>query len=242
MSTDSPRTLGYRRFLRLTGSDSRGPAPAPHRLLGFEGPRSRPVLDSAPSEITVTADHSNSMNDPAVVKRCVILVAPGEHPPQPLMNLLGEDGGTPHELIRAEHPLIALAQLGTLERGRRMRSAWAPAQAEQTILVVVNRDSWRDLSPLYGSIRQFMPAVGIWVCTERIAIEIYAGLGETAASGPTTATPEPSGEESGTSSGSPDPPLDSTDGIELTDEERRDILGLREDLDRDPPGGGPSTP
>ena len=182
------------------------------------------------------------MNDPAVVKRCVILVAPNEHPPQPLMNLLGEDGGTPHELIRAEHPLIALAQLSSLERGRRVRSAWAPAQTEQTILVVVNRDSWRDLSPLYGSIRQFMPAVGIWVCTERIAIEIYAGLSEGAPEVEDT-TPSPRSDEGSVAPpGAMDVPADSTDPIELTDEERRDILGLRDDLDQDPPDGDRSAP
>ena len=235
-----------RRFLRLGGSDSKGTSSSKSALLRFGRHPAGPVLDSTQSEINVTSDPSNPIDENAVTKRCVILVAPNEHPPQPLVNLLGDQPDTAHEIIRAEHPLTALARLASLERGRRMRSEWSPGEPEQTILVVVNRESWRDLSPLFESIRQLMPAVGIWVCTERIAIEIYAGESNDETAVLEEESPEATPESTAPPvNQTPEGPENDHDPATLTEDELQDLLDLYNDFEEDdqaPFDGGPSTP
>lgn len=234
-----------RRFLRLAGSDSKTTFASKSGLLRFGRHQAGPVLDSVPSEINVTADPSNPMDENAVTKRCVILVAPNEHPPQPLVNLLGDQAEPAHEIIRAEHPLIALARLASLERGRRMRSEWSPGEPEQTILVVVNRESWRDLSPLFESVRQLMPAVGIWVCTERIAIEIYAGESSNQSTMPEDVSPDATPEPAAPPVNQPlQAPETEDDPTSLTEDELRDLLDLYNDFEEDdqaPSDEGPPT-
>ncbi|MAC20048.1 MAG: hypothetical protein CMJ23_10320 [Phycisphaerae bacterium] len=235
-----------RRFLRLGGSDSKATSSSKSALLRFGRHQAGPVLDSRKSEINVTADLSNPMDENAVTKRCVILVAPNEHPPQPLVNLLGDQPDTAHEIIRAEHPLTALARLASLERGRRMRSEWSPGEPEQTILVVVNRESWRDLSPLFESIRQLMPAVGIWVCTERIAIEIYAGESNDENAAPEDGSPGAISETTAPPVNQPPEAPDADhDPASLTEDELQDLLDLYDDFEEDdqaPSDGGSSKP
>lgn len=129
-----------------------------------------------------------------------------------------------------------------------MRAEWTPETDERTVLVVVNRDVWRDLSPLFQTIRQIMPSVGIWVCTERVAIEVYAGQPETspepAAKDVVSVAPHDSEEAT-----SPAEPRESPKLTTLSDEEMRDLLDLFENADDegpdDPPtlglSGGPRT-
>ncbi len=181
-----------------------------------------------------------------------MLVQRGERPPQPLLDLLREQTSEARDILRAEHPLLAVAHLATLERHRAMRqSSLDDAPAEKSILVVVNREAWRDLSPLFGTIKQLMPAVGIWVCTERIAIEIYAGDGATEQIGRTdtaTESSEPAAAEDplGDVDGpAPDHVADEMQDADasVTEEELRDLLdqfGMFGDEDDPtaPPSGG----
>ena len=135
----------------------------------------RPVLDSIKSEIEMTADDSNPMDDDAVCKRYVVLVAPGEQLPPPLMELLTDrtDDSVNRNVFQANHPLVAISLLARLERERRLRRKWE--LHEQTVLVVANRDSWVDLSGLFNATRQHMPTVPIWTVIEAHALQIYAG-------------------------------------------------------------------
>lgn len=191
-----------------------------------------------------------------------MLVSPGESPPQPLVDLLSDQARDPRHIVRAEHPLLALAHLATLERARIMRRStledWPPRQPEKSILVVVNREAWRDLAPLFGTIRQLMPAAGIWVCTERIAIEIYAGdegddgapIAEVEGSQPADPGTDDAAAEAELEAVAAPHSDDSTGGIEtsdLTDDELRDLLDLYdmfepEDDHPHPDAGGPDTP
>lgn len=220
------------------------------RMLRFDGHRGGPVLDSASGGSIVPSSTSNPMESENLRTRCVILVSPGEAPPQPLVDLLRDQTTHPGSLIRAEHPLVAVARLAGLERDRRIREEnlegeWPPHGREKSILVVVNRDAWRDLAPLFATIKTLMPSVGIWVCTERIAIEIYAGDGTT----DEDRDPAPADEaiESGQSSSSHAAPTDLDD--ELTEAELRDLLGHFETPDEDDfddlldsGNGGPTHP
>ena len=241
-----------KRFLRLRGSDSKVTFGSRTALLRFDRRRAGPVLDSSPSEINVTADTSNPMDENAVTKRCVILIAPNEPLPQALVNLLGDQGSTPQEILRAQHPLTATALLASLERGRRMRAEWSPGEAEKTILVVANRNSWPDLSALFESTRQLMPAVGIWVYTDEIVIEIEDGRSSVDSE---TATDQDSEGTTPESAGPDvtDRPEDSKndheeeDPTRLTEDELQDLLDLYNDFDededeQDPSEEGPTAP
>ncbi len=205
------------------------------RFVRFDGHRSGPVLDSTAGGLIVSSHPSNPVDSEHPLARCVILVSPGEMPPQPLLDLLRDHSPDSEHLISAEHPLLALARLARLERDRRIRAEtldgeWPPARPEKSILVVVNRDAWRDLNPLFSTIRELMPAVGIWVCTERIAIEISAGepgLEQPAIETPGTANTSSERTVSATdtamsSAGIDDPETPSHD--ELTEAELRDLL------------------
>lgn len=195
----------------------------------------------------------------------MLLVSPGETPPQPLLDILRDQTEESRHLVRAEHPLLALAHLATCERARLMRrdtlEDWPPRRPEKTMLVVVNREAWPDLSPLFAAVRQLMPAVAIWVCTERIAIEIYSGEEAAAeALDASTAAVTPSDPLDGPTFG--DAPTDhaSSDALdddegrdeglamssEITDEEMRDLLdrwnAFEDDDLSEPDSGAPHTP
>ena len=122
------------------GSDSTGERDSGKRVIRMSrNPRS-PVLDSIESEIEMTADDSNPMDDDAVCKRYVVLVAPGEQLPPPLIELLTDrsDDSVPTNVFQANHPLIAISLIARLERERRLRRKWE--LDEQTVLVVANSD------------------------------------------------------------------------------------------------------
>jgi hypothetical protein len=225
------------------GSDSGGstapPARRVRRIVRFGGHLANAVLDSAPGGLIVSSHPSNPMDSENLRTRCVILVSPGETPPQPLIDLLRDQSPRPEGLIRAEHPLLALARLAGLERDRRIRAGmldgeWPPAVPEKSILVVVNREAWRDLNPLFSTIRELMPAVGIWVCTERIAIEIYAG-DQTTGAPRTDAAAEPVADDAGPASAVVDTGAASSTSDsspeELTEAELRDLLAHFDGLD-----------
>jgi hypothetical protein len=107
--------------------------------------------------------------------RCVLLAAGGEQPPDRLLVLLDQPDT---HTVSVAHPLLAAAELAALERERRIAETQGLGTKDQNVLVVVNRESWRDLSALFKSVRIHMPAVSIWVCTDRVAIEVYAGTGK----------------------------------------------------------------
>jgi hypothetical protein len=121
-----------------------------------------------------------------------------------------------------------------------MRAEWSPDADERTVLVVVNRDVWRDLSPLFQTIRHILPSVGIWVCTERVAIEVYAGQHDQPETSPSVAingdvSPPPDVfTEEASSDGTHEPAKLTT----ISDEEMRDLLDLFEGAD----GDGPDEP
>ena len=119
------------------------------------------------SDLHKSADHNARTH-------CVLLAAGGEQPPQRLLVLLDQ----PHtHTVSVAHPLLAAAELAALERERRITETNGRHSSNQIVLVVVNRESWRDLSALFKSVRIHMPAISIWVCTDRVAIEVYAGSG-----------------------------------------------------------------
>jgi hypothetical protein len=193
------------------------------------------VLDLKQGDSVVPDASNKPIDDDASLVRCVMLISPGEHPPQQLLNLLKQPAST---VDRAEHPLLAVARLSTLERGRKMRAEWSPEADERTVLVVVNRDLWRDLSPLFQTIRQIMPSVSIWVCTERVAIEVYAGQTdaslETALTDGASAIPHAPDDAAGMAE-----PRESAKSTTLSDDEMRDLLDLFEEgFD----GEGPDNP
>lgn len=192
------------------------------------------VLDFGSGDLEVSDFTGSPIDDDASHVKCVMLIAPDEHPPQQLLDLLRQPAESAFE--RAEHPLLAVARLATLERARRMRAEWTPDLEERSVLVVVNRDAWRDLSPLFQTIRQVMPSVGIWVCTERVAIEVHAGQNIDGLEGPPSETPSPAPESVAPDE---DEPSDRSDRTALSDAEMRDLLDLfsGDDLD-DPPSLG----
>ena len=157
------------------GSDSNQLFDSGIRVIRLDRNPRGPVLDSFKSPNEMTVDDSNPMDEDSVCKRYVVLVAPGEQLPPPLMELLADraDSSSTTNVFEADHPLLAMALLAKLEGERRLQQKWE--LDEQTVLVVVNRDSWPDLSALFDATRELMPAVAIWVCAERIAIQIYAG-------------------------------------------------------------------
>jgi len=220
----------------------------PSSVYNFDQHLKKRVLDFKLGDSEVPHASARQIDDDASLVRCVVLISPGEHPPQQLLNLLKQPAST---VDRAEHPLLALARLSTLERSRRMRAEWSPDADERTVLVVVNRDVWRDLSPLFQTIRHILPSVGIWVCTERVAIEVYAGQNgqddqddtdDTASSvatkGDVTPPPDVFAEEA-----NPDGTREPVKMTTLSDEEMRDLLDLFEGPDEDGPDeDGPDGP
>ena len=113
-----------------------------------------------------------SANNGGASTCCVLLAVGGEQPPERLLKLLDQPST---RTVTVAHPLLAAAELASFEASLSLRRQQEPAENVRTVLVVVNRESWRDLSPLFRTVRIHMPAVAIWVCTERVAIEVYAG-------------------------------------------------------------------
>ena len=214
---------------RGASSDSTEDAPSGMRVIRMSRNPRGPVLDSIESEIEMTADDSNPMDDDAVCKRYVVLVAPGEQLPSPLMELLSDrsDDSNSTNVFHANHPMVAIALLSRLEHERRLQEKWE--LAEQTVLVVVNRDSWKDLSGLFDATRQLMPAVAIWVCAERIAIQIYAGEnsdvdGHQAREPGDDPNPEPENRDAHPEAGSQDEESGEPERTTLSSEELQDLL------------------
>jgi hypothetical protein len=234
-------------------SDIRGSNANPRRDSNFDGHCGNRVLDFRSGDLAVSDPDGNTIDDDASSVKCVMLIAPDEHPPQQLLDLLRQPSASSFK--RAEHPLLAVAQLATLERARRMRAEWTPDLNERTVLVVVNRDAWRDLAPLFQTVREVMPSVGIWVCTERVAIEVHAGQQVDASDpheyrhdphdpldppeGPKTASAEARGLPLDSLPPAEDEPAVREERTSLTDAEMRDLLDLfgGDDLD-DPPSLG----
>ena len=216
----------------------------------FDEHRKNRVLDLASGDLEVSDSAGNTIDDDASTVKCVMLITPEEHPPQQLLDLLQQPSASSFE--RAEHPLLAVAKLATLERARRMRAEWTPELEERTVLVVVNRDAWRDLAPLFQTIREVMPGVGIWVCTERVAIEVHAGQQVEAHDSPASPDPhdpldrvdlqndpETPRAESAERPAPEDEPADRDERTSLTDAEMRDLLDLfGGDDPEDPPSLG----
>lgn len=227
-------------------SDIQGISGPPSSVYNFDQHLKKRVLDFKLGDSEVPHASARQIDDDASLVRCVVLISPGEHPPQQLLNLLKQPAST---VDRAEHPLLALARLSTLERSRRMRAEWSPDADERTVLVVVNRDVWRDLSPLFQTIRHILPSVGIWVCTERVAIEVYAGQHDQHDQHDQLDQPETSPSVAINGDVSPPPNVfteeASSDGTHepaklttISDEEMRDLLDLFEGAD----GDGPDEP
>ena len=208
----------------------------PSFVCNFDQHLKKRVLDFKLGDFEVPHASAKQIDDDASLVRCVMLISPGEHPPQQLLNLLKQPAST---VNRAEHPLLALAQLSTLERSRRMRAEWSPDADERTVLVVVNRDVWRDLSPLFQTIRHILPSVGIWVCTERVAIEVYAGQHDPSPSVATKAdvTPPP---DAFMEEANPEATREPAKLTTVSDEEMRDLLDLFEGADEDDPDEPPT--
>ncbi len=227
-------------------SDIHGSGTNPGPDSKFDGHRENRVLDLRPGDLEVSDSIENSIDDDASTVKCVMLIAPDEHPPQQLLDLLRQPSASSFE--RAEHPLLAVARLATLERARRTRAEWSPDLQERSVLVVVNRDAWRDLAPLFQTIREVMPSVGIWVCTERVAIEVHAGQQidpheshesldvRERTDNPVDEAPIPPFESL---SPADEEPAEREERTSLTDAEMRDLLDLfgGDDLD-DPPSLG----
>ena len=234
---DIARSVDHSDIQEISGS--------PSSVSNFDQHLKRRVLDFRLGDSEVPNASARPIDDDASLVRCVMLISTGEHPPQQLLNLLKQPAST---VDRAEHPLLALAKLSTLERSRRMRAEWSPDAEERTVLVVVNRDVWRDLSPLFQTIRHILPSVGIWVCTERVAIEVYAGQNDqddtddtassVATKGDVTPPPDVFAEEA-----NPDGTREPVKMTTLSDEEMRDLLDLFEGPDEDGPDeDGPDGP
>jgi hypothetical protein len=203
----------------------------------FDQHPENPVLDLKSGDSEVPDTSTRPIDDDASLVRCVMLISPDEHPPQQLLNLLKQPAST---VDRAEHPLLAVARLSTLERSRAMRAEWSPDTDERTVLVVVNRDVWRDLSPLFQTIRQIMPRVSIWVCTERVAIEVHAGQHDESAPETTAEHLDPTESYEPDDATAPSTPLESPEVTTLSDEEMRDLLDLFEGTDDDDPDAPPA--
>ncbi|MFM1832421.1 MAG: hypothetical protein RLZZ461_737 [Planctomycetota bacterium] len=251
------------------GSDSSASPPRwigrVRRIVRLDGPRSGPVLDSTPGESTLSSHPSNPEDSAEPFMRCVMLVSPGQRPPQPVLDLLRNRSARPEHLIVVEHPLIAAARLARLERDRQIRTEnlegeWPPRKPEKTILAVVNRDERQDLSQLFSTIRTHLPAVGIWVCSERITLEIYVGEEEEPqpqVHGSTASTSPAAADSDSTEIDASTPPTKEIPAreVDLTEAELQDLLahfdafedvddldGLDVDDDLLPPGPGGSAP
>jgi hypothetical protein len=88
------------------------------------------------------------------------------------------------QMVSVAHPLLAAAELALLERTRHEALSTADEiEDDRTVLVVANRESWKDLSPLFRMVRLQMPTVSIWVCTDSVAIEVHSGREELAPEG-----------------------------------------------------------
>lgn len=71
------------------------------------------------------------------------------------------------------HPLEAWAELLRLE----LLGADADHGTERsTVLFVLDRDAWDDLSFLFSKVRELLPNVSVWIIADALAIEVYSGF------------------------------------------------------------------
>jgi len=184
----------------------------------------------------VTEIPLESVNSDGASTCCVLLAAGGEQPPERLLKLLDQPST---RTVTVAHPLLAAAELSSFEASLSLRRQQEPAEKLRTVLVVVNRESWRDLSPLFRTVRILMPAVAIWVCTERVAIEVYAGTDQDANHvQPPVESPTPRVEPEV----SENPPTEPIDAAKVSEDELRFLLDLydseaEDDSESDEPDG-----
>jgi len=75
--------------------------------------------------------------------------------------------------VEAASPVEAMAEICLQERAQRARSAWGLQRSMRSALVVVDRGHWRDLSPMLDAIDRHLPEASVWMCDERVALEIH---------------------------------------------------------------------
>ena len=191
----------------------------------------------------MTADDPNLVDGDTGCNRYVVLLAAGDRLPQPIKEILVDRSEPDRAFETADHPLKAIALLSRLERERRLQARWE--LGEQTVLIVANRDSWGDLESLFDATREKMPSVDIWVCAERVAIQIYAGetshdLAEIddAMLAEDPSPPEQSLDEAILGRDRADDEDGAEERTTLTDEEMRELLDAFEDRDEDDPDRG----
>jgi hypothetical protein len=236
----------------VQGSDIRSLRTVADSYANFSEYLENRVLDLASGVVTLAEHGINSADGDDVQTHCVLLSAGGEDPPQKLSKLLDQPNT---HTVKTAHPLLAAAELTSLNREIRARKAWKEAGSEERlILVVAKREDWSDLSALFNMVRMFMPDVSIWVCTGHYAMEIYSGSNSEDDQGyhdddePGDDSPDDS---PGDSPFDPDPsppdPSPSTPeepalpSSEMTEEEIRLILELYDSDDNSANGQGPSN-
>ena len=157
----------------VQGSDIRSHCTVAGSYPNFSEYLENRVLDLASGVVTLAEHGFNSADGDDVQTHCVLLSAGGEDPPQKLSKLLDQPNT---RTVNTAHPLLAAAELTSLNREIRARKAWKESGSEERlILVVAKREDWSDLSALFNMVRMFMPDVSIWVCTGHYAMEIYSG-------------------------------------------------------------------
>ena len=182
-----------------------------------------PVLDLRTGVVILSDHRAKSTGGGDARTRCVLLAAGGEQPPERLLMLLDQPNT---HTVTVAHPLLAAAELASLERERRSRKAWKMNSDERVVLVVVNRENWGDLSPLVRTVQIQMPNVSIWMCTEGAAMEIYSGS-DPSNDDEDMGTQAPSTEDPDQDQPASDEPLpEESAGTDVTEDEIRFLLEL----------------
>ena len=188
----------------------------------FCGHSDNRVLDLRTGVVTLSEHRANSTGGKDARTRCVVLAAGGEQPPERLLMLLDQPNT---HTVSVAHPLLAAAELASLEGERRSRKAWNMGSDERVVLVVVNRENWGDLSPLVRTVQIQMPNISIWMCTEGAAMEIYSGTESTDEldGHPPAPAPESVPEDAPPANS---PPPGEPSGVDVTEDEIRFLLEL----------------
>lgn len=188
------------------------------------------MLDLAPEIQPLAEPPPGPANSHPAQTRCVLLAAGGEHPPERLMKLLDQPST---QMVSVAHPLLAAAELALLERTRHETlSSAEQIEDDRTVLIVANRESWKDLSPLFRMVRLQMPTVSIWVCTDSVAIEVHSGREENPpqesepTDPPPQSPPPPRSKPTRNPTKSPLEGSDNGDPADVSDEELRRLLEL----------------
>lgn len=232
----------------VQGSDIRSACTVADSNPNFSEYLDNRVLDLASGVVTLAEHAFNSADGDDVQTHCVLLSAGGEDPPQKLSKLLDQPNT---RTVNTAHPLLAAAELTSLNREIRARKAWKETGSEERlILVVAKREDWSDLSALFNMVRMYMPDVSIWVCTGHYAMEIYSGSnpdnqGDHDDDQPDEDSPgdspvEPDHSPPDLSPSATEEPTSSSS--EMTEEEIRLILELYDSDDNTTNDQGPSNP